>query len=248
MTKQLVVMEPHQILDSTHDLSLAEIRVLQLTLASIWRDQRDEGIGVEYKMYSLTLSDYSEVFGLSPEGTYGDIVDTVKSLMQRILVLKTKLIEPTANDRSKTVVHWVDKAVYDPIASTIAIRFDSELIQILNGLGKENLYSQYELENTSGMSSVLSIRLFRLLNKWKKAKRTSFEVEEFRRLMGVVAGTYTSVADLRNKVINRAIKEINTKTVLKVRVEVEKRGKKIDRFRFIIIEGKFKGWGRDRDE
>jgi plasmid replication initiation protein len=229
MARQIVV-EPHQIIDSTHTLSIQEIRIIQLVLASVYR-QRDD---IEYIDYVVPLKLYSETFELSVDGTYDAVKDVVAHIMTKTMTLKTKLVDVTAKESSRVIIHWVDRVIYDPIDSTVSIRFHPDLVPLYNNLGKENLYSSYHLENTRLMKSINSIRLFRVLNKWKLAGKYKVSVKELRDLLGIEREMYGNVTDFRSKVIERAMKEINAKSELTVKLEQCKLGKTVTDFIFTI--------------
>jgi plasmid replication initiation protein len=227
----LTVIEPHQILDATYSLEAVEIRLLQLAFANIYMQ---EGV-LEDKLYEVDVKQYAKEFGLTHHAAYQALVTASKSLATKIVVLKSSLVDKNASKTAKDIIPWVHKIRYDVEDGSIKMQWHRDLIPLFNGLGKDNLYSKYLLENTSKMKSIHSIRLFRLLNKWKKQGSITWKLKEFKRLMGIEEDSYTDVRSLRRDVIDKAVGDINRLTDLQVKWEVVKDGRKIVGFWFGFV-------------
>lgn len=228
---KLLVIEPHQLLDATYQLDTNEIRLIQLSLAGIYRKNNI----LEDKLYEINTDEFADVFNISTHAAYQALVDVASSLLSRTIHLKSQLIDPTASKSAKSGIQWISEIRYDPMESCVQLRWHRALIPIINNLGEENLYSSYLLENTRKMKSVHSIRLFRLLNKWTKLKRVTWKVAEFKRLMGIDVDSYTNIVSLRRDVIEKAVKDINNYSELIVDFDADLKGRKIVGFTFAIL-------------
>ena len=233
----LIVIEPHQILDATYSLDTIEIRLLQLAFANIFRI---DGV-LEDRLYEVDVEEYAEEFNISRHAAYQALVRASKSLAGKTLTLKASLTDKRASKSAMDIINWVHKIRYDPEDSSIKIQWHKDLIPILNGLGEDNLYSKYLLENTRHMRSIHSIRLFRLLNKWKMQGKIRWKLKEFKRLMGIDDESYTDIRSLRKEVIEKGVKDINNLSDLEVKYENIKEGVKIVGFEFWVREKEKEG-------
>jgi len=226
----LVVIEPHQLLDATYNLDPTELRLLQLAFANIFLT---EGV-LEDRMYEVDVKQYAEEFEISYDAAYRALVTASKSLSGRTITLKASLVDKKASKTAKDIIPWVHKIRYDPEDSSIKIQWHKELVPLFNDLGAGNLYSKYLLDNTRKMKSIHSIRLFRLLNKWKKQGSITWKLKEFKRLMGIAEDSYMDIRSLRKDVVEKAVGDINKLTDIRVEWDVVKEGRKITGFSFRI--------------
>ena len=85
--------------------------------------------------------------------------------------------------------------------------------------------------------SKYSIRLYELVLKWVVTGKTEkYEIEEFRNKIGVTPEEYSHLGDFKKRVIEVAIKEINSKTDIKVELEQFKTGRSVTHFQFKIVK------------
>jgi len=219
MSKNLLVIEPHQIMDASYELNLNELRTIQLCLANIY--VKDGKLEAD-KFYKVELEQFAETFGLSDKATYEAVLGIIETLASRVLRLKTKLVKPDAKPTSNLATHWISGIIYDTVVKELNIRWSQEVTFIFNSLGKDNPYSRYYLDNTAKMRSVTSIRLYRLLNKWVKLGGNTWKLGEFKRLLGLNEENYPSYSDFKKKVIEKAVKDVIEYSNLDVKWEEEK--------------------------
>lgn len=63
-----------------------------------------------------------------------------------------------------------------------------------------------------------------------------FPLEVFRKLMGVPVNTYQIFRDLKKRVLEKAIEEVNTYSEIQVNYEIKKEGRQIKSIRFVLKE------------
>ena len=86
------------------------------------------------------------------------------------------------------------------------------------------------------LNSMYSVRLYELLIQWREAKKTPlFGLKVFRGQLGVDDDEYQRMCDFKSGVLDKAIKEINNHTDIKVSYEQEKDGKSIIGFKFKVL-------------
>jgi len=228
--KDLVICEGHEILDSYHKLHLGEIKLMQICLGKIFQKEAID----EDTYYEVDLQEYADWFNLDKHSAYQIMEQSARSLMTRTLTLKTSLLNPEAKASSKTIIHWVHSAIYDPETSKVLIKWHRDIIPFICIFGESKLYSGYNLQNTKQMKSVHSIRLYRILNKWKVARKVRLPIAEFKRLMGYSPEEYTRFNNLRDKVIEPALRDINMLSDLVVNVNYDSQGNKKTHIKFSI--------------
>jgi plasmid replication initiation protein len=248
---KLVVCESNQLIDASCELTLGEIRLLQLAITKIFRKEAVQ----EDKLYKIPVDEYAEQFGLSHKTAYEGLLDALVILKTRNIILKTKLIDPGASESRKSIISWVDRIDYMPETGEIELRWHRDIIPLLSAFSKETQYSKYYLENTCRMKSLHSIRLFRLLNKWRTAGKFKSDIPELKRLLGLAVDSYEVYDNFRSKVLEKGVKEVNELTDLQISF-TRNPGKKaewiewvIDTKRKIAKEGRsYEGLGGEYEE
>lgn len=228
--KTNVICEGHELIESIHTLSLSEIRVIQLCLADIYQL---EGVKAD-TLYNVPIQTYADMFNISYESAYNTILGITDSILKRIIVFKSSIVDANAPERSIDKTHWVEKFRYNPDKATIEIMWGRDLVFLLGKFDDGKRYAKYYLENTRKFQSIHSIRLYRLANKWRVARGHEYSLEEFRQYMGFTQGEYPIFADLRKVVIEPAVKEINEHSDIRLQVTYipEKTGVKKTDIRF----------------
>jgi len=97
--------------------------------------------------------------------------------------------------------------------------------------GKINLFIQSRFKSSYGLALYENSIRYRGLGftKW-------FDMETFRKLMGVPPGKYTIFRDFKRRVLDKSVEEVNTYSDLFVVPEVWREGKQVVKVRFSIKE------------
>ncbi len=97
--------------------------------------------------------------------------------------------------------------------------------------GKINLFIQSRFKSSYGLALYENCIRYRGLGftKW-------FDMETFRKLMGVPSGIYTVFRDFKRRVLDKSVEEVNTYSDLFVEPEVFRDGKQVVKVRFSIKE------------
>jgi len=106
-----------------------------------------------------------------------------------------------------------------------------ELLSSPTMYAKINLYIQSKFHSSYGLALYENCIRYRGLHstKW-------FELALFRKLMGVEEGTYKLFNDLKKRVIDKAIDEVNMYSDIKIRVDYGRVGRKVVKLRFLLQE------------
>ena len=96
----------------------------------------------------------------------------------------------------------------------------------------KNHFTAYKLSRVSGMKSVYSWRLFELLMQFKKTGLLNILIDDFYHAMDAPESLRANFSNLRNRVIEPAVKEIREKDGLAVEWEAIKAGRKVKALKF----------------
>ena len=97
----------------------------------------------------------------------------------------------------------------------------------------EERFTQYEMQQISDLSTGYAIRLYELLICWRTTGKTPIiELTDFRQKIGVLENTYQAMNDLKKRVLEPALKQVNEHTDITASYEQHKKGRTITGFSF----------------
>jgi plasmid replication initiation protein len=98
------------------------------------------------------------------------------------------------------------------------------------------MFGKINLVAIKGLRSRYSIAMYELAEDYLNAQIPKMTIEKFRELMAVKTGQYSNNKDLRKRVIEVAVEEINRSEIIAFTIsyEFEKTGRKITHIKFIV--------------
>ena len=227
MSKGNLVVKTNQLNSALQNLSLPEIRIIQLAIV----DARETNTGLSTdKPLRIDALRYAEIFETTRQNGYQRMKDAEENLFNR----RFSYID----ERGKLIKsRWVQQVTYLDDEGAIELVFT---LAVVNGIsridGAEDFFTSYLLEQTASMDSIYSVRLYELLVQWVAAKNTPlFELEKFRDQLGIEAHEYKRMGNFKLRVLDLAVKEINEKSDIKVSYSQVKKGRTITGFKFKIL-------------
>ena len=227
MSKGNLVVKTNQLNSALQNLSLPEIRIVQLAIV----DARETNTGLSTdKPLRIDALRYAEMFETTRQNGYKRMKEAEETLFNR----RFSYID----DEGKIIKsRWIQQVRYLDDEGAIELVFT---LAVVNGIsridGAEDFFTSYLLEQTSSMDSIYSVRLYELLVQWKAAKHTPmFELAKFRDQLGVEVGEYKAMCDFKKRVLQVAIDEINEKSDIKISYEQVKKGRSIAGFKFKVL-------------
>ena len=226
--KMDLIVKTNRLNTAIQNLTLAEIRLVQLAI--IDSRERNEGLSAD-KPLTIKASRYAEAFGTTRQGAYDVLKKAEENLFERRFTFLDE------NDGYPVKSRWISQAKYKHDKGTIEIIFTPAVVNEITRInGIEQFFTKYTLEQTSTLNSMYSVRLYELLIQWREAKKTPlFGLKVFRGQLGVDDDEYQRMCDFKSGVLDKAIKEINKQTDIKVSYEQEKDGKNIIGFKFKVL-------------
>lgn len=211
-----VISQSNVLISSSYHLSLTEIRLLRLCMSSI-----DARKPLRHKRFLIRASDYAETFKVTPDAAYLALNDAANTLFDREIRL--------GNSKSGRRIRWISEIKYHKGMGEVEIHFTDQVIPQITGLNR--LYTQYRAGSIVDLTSVYSVRIYEWLCQFRSTGWMKIRVTEFRDRLNLV-DSYPKFDDLRRRVIDGSILEINKKTDLNVEVEFIKRGRSIEMIEF----------------
>ena len=162
-TQKDIVVKSNRLNSALQNLSLAEIRIIQLAIV----DARESGKGLDPSTpLTISASRYVEVFETTRQNAYMRIKETEETLFNR----RFSFID---EDGLLVKSRWLSQVRYLDNQGEIELSFTPAVVKGISRIdGAVDFFTQYSLQQTSGLDSAYSTRLYELLVQWKAAKKT----------------------------------------------------------------------------
>lgn len=229
-----VVKKHGSLLTARYGLSELSIKVLSTVISMIRADDQD------FKPYTLDISAFKELMNLKRKDLHSDL----RSIATELISTK---IEIPLHDHGFLVTAWISSAEYRSEYGEIEFEVSPKLKPYLIEL-KEN-FLQYELKNILALKSSYVIRLYELLkheynkiNRYTGNKVVSYEIsvsdlrEQFK-----IPKSYQYSSHIKKLILDKAVKQFESKTDITITYEEHKRGRKVDLLTFTIRENDHQG-------
>lgn len=167
--------------------------------------------------YTFDIVKFCKVCGIDYNNgkNYANIKIAIQQLSDKSFWIKDNGVS--------TLLRWFDSATIQEKSGKISIRFSPEIIPYLFNL--QERFTQYELYQTLALRSSYSIALYELLKSHAFKKEITIDIQNLRRYLAIDDNKYNDFTDFRKRVIDHAVKEINTYTDLSVEWNGNKQGK-----------------------
>lgn len=236
------VVKTHRLNMAIQNLSLAEIRLMQLAII----DARETGKGIDtVTPLEIHASRYAQAFDVTRQTAYTILKDAELNLFRRYFTFLDEM------DNKPVRSHWISQAKYRDEEACIEIMLTPAVVKEITRIDAKkakNLFTQYALEQISTMRSVYSVRLYELLVQWKKRGSVTFDLDIFRGQLGLEKDDYVVIGDFKKRVLDHAVKEINEKSDIKVSYTNVKKGRKVTGFDFKVHAKKTEAKAEGKEE
>jgi plasmid replication initiation protein len=220
----LTVVKSNKVVEASYMLSLAEQRVLLACIAQI----DSTAVLTEEYRFEITASGVADLAGLENlSNTYRDLKKASEKLYERSVIIDDP--EPDNPKITQRKTRWISSIDYVPGEGKVVLSFAFGIIPYLSQLSQE--FTKYKLKHVARFESVYSIRLYELLVQWSSVGEREIEVEWLKNQFQV-GDKYSRLVDLKKRVIDPAVVEINQHSNLWVRYGQRKSGRNITHFQF----------------
>lgn len=175
----------------------------------------------------VRAEEFAAVFGIEGGHVYEALEEAAKRLYNRS-------IRTITNSKGKAIerdVRWVWMAEYKKGEGTVTLGFSPALTPYLTILRTE--FTRYKLKYIGNIGSFYGVRLYELCAQYRKAGRRTITMEQLREMLNL-GDKYTNVRDLRRRVLDPALEDINRYTDLRVVMTPTMKGRKVTGFHFDI--------------
>uniref|UniRef100_UPI003891B4A7 replication initiation protein RepM n=3 Tax=Acinetobacter TaxID=469 RepID=UPI003891B4A7 len=217
-------VKDNALMNASYNLDLVEQRLILLAIV----EARESGKGINANdPLTVHAESYINQFGVHRTTAYQALKDACKDLFARQFSYQEKRERGRANITSR----WVSQIAYIDETATVEIIFAPAVVPLITRL--EEQFTQYDIEQISGLSSAYAVRMYELLICWRSTGKTPvIELGEFRKRIGVLDTEYTRTDNLKMRVIELALKQINDHTDITATYEQHKKGRTITGFSF----------------
>ena len=149
------------------------------------------------------------------------------------------LRQPSADGSTKeemiTIIWLFQKVNYIPGKKLLQIKLSEDVVPYLFDLKKE--FTTLELQSIMVMNSKYAKRIYQLCSQWKNSatgQSRVYELNEFRKIMGLNEKEYPQISELKNRVLQVGEKQINEFSDLDITTELIKEGRSFEKIRFKV--------------
>jgi len=219
MNNDLVVMS-NPLVEGRYAYSEIEAKLIYTVISKIELDHAD------FFKYTIEAKDI---------GTYKDVKKNCKSLLTKPFEVKEE------GSKNFTIYNLFSSLRYEN--GYIIADFHPDLKPLLFGIKKELGFTKFGLKNIMNLNSRYLIRLYTLFKK--EQFKTVWEIE-FKELCELlqVPKSYYMYKNFKLKILDH-LEEINTKTDIFISYQVVKKGRAVDKIKFIIQKDDFEQFVKD---
>jgi plasmid replication initiation protein len=215
-----LIFQHNNLVEARYRLSLQEKRVI------LWLSSQVNPNDEDFKEHVLPIKEFAKLIGARVDGTYAEVQEVTKRLMQRVLS-----IYPLGEDVLIQVA-WLGGALYQFKEGTVSLSFSPHLRPFL--LNLKSHFTAMNLSDLMNLKSIYAVRLFELLKQYEKVGERVLSIEDIRDSCGIAASQYKKFNDFKRYVLDAAQREINEKTDILINLEFLKEARRITSVSFSI--------------
>lgn len=221
------VYKANALVEASYRLSLYEQRIV---LACIAQVRRDEPL-TDQQLYTVSAQQIADMTGTK----LGTAYQNLKAASERLFERRVTLHEaPNGKEGGKVrLTRWVQEVVYQEAQGTVALRFSQPMVPYLSQLTAQ--FTRYALADVAKMTSAHAIRLYELLAQWRDAGEREVSVEWLREALQL-EDRYGNIRDLKRRVIEPAVEQINELSPMWVKWDQRKTGRRVSHLVFTFGE------------
>ncbi len=225
--QKLTVCKANKVIEAGYKLSLNEQRVVLGCIAQV--NSKEALLTTDE--FELSAKDFAKWFSVSEDRAYHALVEVAESLFNRYIIIDEPFPDKPKAKRLKT--RWISSITYLTDEGKISLCFAQKILPYLSEL--KGQFTRYNLEHIGKMTSVYGIRLYELLAQWQSVGKREVEVDWLRKQFEI-EDQYRAMCDLKKRVLDPAVKDVNTHSNYQVGWTQRKTGRKVTHLTFKFSE------------
>ena len=179
---------------------------------------------------NFSVKEFCELLKVQQIGMYSYLKESCNKLLKRIITIET-----SKNNWEK--FNWLNHIKY--VHGEISIKFNPALENYLLYCVENKSYTKYLLENIIDMERKYSIRVYELNKQYEPIGYRIFDLDELKALLGIPKNKYEKFGQLKRRVLNPSMEEVNGLTDININIEEIKVGRKIGQLKYFIQKKHF---------
>lgn len=215
---------------AAHCLTLSEKRIIACAISKL--DSRKTIMRHEVPRTKITAAEYAETFNVDLNTAYEQLQGAAKSLYKRSIVFFEPAFRRNGKPLPPTMVQmrWVGEVKYQKGEGWVELAWWPALMTHLVGLKKQ--FTSYQLQQASALRSIYSWKLLELLMRFKSTGHAEYTIEDFCASMEATEKQASDFNNIKRRMIEPAIKELQEKDGWLIQWQPIKAGRKVKAVRF----------------
>ena len=177
----------------------------------------------DFKEYTFPIEDFVQFFAITDKNAAQEYHRIARGILSKPFIVENKEETFQAN--------WLSSVAYKKKEKRFAFTFDPKLKRYLVQL--KSFYTQYQMINLIHMENCYSESIYELLKQYERIGRRTIEIVSLRKMLGLEK-KYPLYSNLRVKVLEPAIEEVNKFSDINITYEEQKQGRKVEALSFTI--------------
>ena len=215
------VAQSNKLVEAIHGMTLTEKRLFVHASGLAREKDLKEG-----EVLTIRADEFARECGIQSHTAYEGLQDAVDRLFNRYFTYVSSTGNPVK-------CRWVYRLEYKKGLGEIAVSFPAEVILMFTLFNKDNPFTTYDRKHIQQMTSVYAVRFYELFMQYKSIGSRTFELEQIK-TMFQLDNKYDRVFNLKARVIDPAIQQINELTDYTVSYEQIKRGRTVYALKFFF--------------
>ena len=224
------VVESNALARAEYRMTLNEKRLLNLAIAKLDSKLADMD---QLQDIPITAEEYIRIYDVKPNNAYAEMENAANRLMNRQLTIRYG-----KRSRSYTIYNLLVESKYREREGVVVITLNPRLASQLIGLREK--FTQFMLESVRHFKLFSSARIYEMMKSVENQGVFELSLEQLKARVLADSKKYQRFADLKKRVLEPALAEINTLSDIKVTYEPVKQSRRIVGLRFTIRKNKQK--------
>jgi plasmid replication initiation protein len=215
---ELRITKDNRLIEAGYRLNLNEQRLVLAAIGQIDSRKRQRDL------ITVTAQEFAETYGMEVRHAYSILKEASDELYERDI----RYIEGAGKN---TRVRWLYKRTYNDKEGSVTLGFSPSIEPYLTMLSQK--FTSYQLKNIANFDSVYAIRIYEMAKQYETIGER-FVTEEFLRETLELDNKYQRFANIKARVLDPAIKQINQHSDLNLTYAIERKGRSPVGVRFAI--------------